>query len=75
VPKVVVLHDGAQGFIVGVAWLRGCRLVAGEKAHVELAPEGLQREDLAEDVASALRANPKAVMFSTPLPGSTGAGT
>jgi len=69
------LHDGAQGFIVGVAWLRGCRLVAGEKAHVELAPEGLQREDLAEDVASALRANPKAVMFSTPLPGSTGAGT
>jgi hypothetical protein len=60
---VVELHDGVQGFIVGVAWLRECPLVAGEKAHVELAPEGPQRDDLAEDVASALQANPNAGMF------------
>jgi uncharacterized protein YdeI (YjbR/CyaY-like superfamily) len=60
---VVELHDGVQGFIVGVAWLRECPLVAGKKAHVELSPEGPQRHDLAEDVASALQASPNAGMF------------
>ena len=60
---VVEAHDGVQGFLVGVAWLRDCPLAAGDEVHVELAPEGPQRADLADDVAAALEANPKAGEF------------
>jgi uncharacterized protein YdeI (YjbR/CyaY-like superfamily) len=34
---------------------------------VELAPEGPQRADLAEDIAAALAANPAAAAFFDPL--------
>ena len=54
---------GVHGFLVGVAWLRDCPLAAGDEVHVELAPEGPQRADLADDVAAALEANPKAGEF------------
>ena len=60
---VVEAHDGVQGFLVGVAWLRDCPLAVGDEVHVELAPEGPQRADLADDVAAALEANPKAGEF------------
>jgi hypothetical protein len=60
---VVEAHDGVLGFLVGVAWLRDGTLEAGDRAHVEIAPEGPQRADLADDVAAALEASPKAGEF------------
>jgi hypothetical protein len=51
------------GFTLGPAWLRCCRLAAGDTAAVDIAPEGPQRDDLADDVAAALDANPQAAAF------------
>jgi hypothetical protein len=60
---VVEAHDGVLGFLVGVAWLRDGTLETGDRAHVEIAPEGPQRADLADDVAAALEASPEAGEF------------
>ncbi len=60
---VVEAHAGVQGFLVGVAWLRDCPLAVGDRAHMEIAPEGPQRADLADDIAAALEASPKAGQF------------
>jgi hypothetical protein len=35
-------------------WLSECGVAAGEQVSVELAPEGPQRADLADDIAAAL---------------------
>ena len=43
--------------------MRGTGLVAGQQVAVELAPEGPQRGDLAEDISAALAANPAAAAF------------
>jgi hypothetical protein len=51
------------GFTLGPAWLRGCGLAAGDTATVDIEPEGPQRDDLADDVAAALDANPQAAAF------------
>jgi hypothetical protein len=48
---------------VGPAWLRGCGVAAGDTVTVVIQPEGPQREDLAEDIADALDANPQAAAF------------
>ena len=40
--RVVEVHHGVQGFRVGVAWLRGSRLVAGDKAQSILHKLGLR---------------------------------
>ena len=42
---------------------RGRAVIAVPLAIVELAPEGPQRGDLADDIASALAANPAAAAF------------
>jgi hypothetical protein len=57
--------DGAQrGFTLGPSWLRHRPTVAiGDTITVEIAPEGPQRDDLADDVAAALDANPAAGAF------------
>lgn len=60
---VVDVHDGVAGFLLGPAWLRGCGLAAGDQAQVAIAPEGPQREDLADDVAEALEASDRAGPF------------
>jgi hypothetical protein len=60
---VVELHDGRPGFMIGAAWLRGCRLSPGDTVDVEIAPEGPQRQDLSDDVAAALEASPQAGQF------------
>jgi uncharacterized protein YdeI (YjbR/CyaY-like superfamily) len=44
-------------------WVRDCGVEVGVKASVELWPEGPQRQDLAEDFAAALNAEPKAAAF------------
>jgi Bacteriocin-protection, YdeI or OmpD-Associated len=61
---VIEAHDGQRGFTLGPAWIRDCRSVAlGDTVTVEIAPEGPQRDDLADDIAAALDANPNAGAF------------
>lgn len=51
--------DG-RGVVLGPAWRRDCGLAAGDTVEVSLGPEGPQRDDLADDVAAALAADPRA---------------
>ena len=51
------------GFTLGPAWLRGCGLAVGDTVTVDIAPEGPQRGDLADDVAAELAAHPRAAAF------------
>ncbi len=44
-------------------WLRDTGVTIGTEVTVELAPEGPQREDLADDIAAALAGNPAAAAF------------
>ena len=44
-------------------WMRDAGVTAGQEATVELAPEGPQRDDLADDVRAALEASPAAAAF------------
>jgi hypothetical protein len=44
-------------------WRRDCGIEVGTKANIEMWPEGPQRQDLAEDFAAALDAEPKAAAF------------
>jgi bacteriocin resistance YdeI/OmpD-like protein/uncharacterized protein DUF1905 len=55
--------DGGWAFTLSPARVRDLGVVPGEEAHVELAPEGPQRADLADDIAAALAANPDAAAF------------
>ena len=54
--------DG-YGILLGPAWLRGCGIEPGDRVEVTLAPEGPQRDDMPEDVAAALEAEPEAGAF------------
>jgi Bacteriocin-protection, YdeI or OmpD-Associated/Domain of unknown function (DUF1905) len=56
------LEDG-RGILLGPAWRRGCGIAPGDEVDVVLAPEGPQRDDLADDVAAALEAEPEAAAF------------
>lgn len=60
---VIEVDGDRTGFTLGPAWLRGCGLSPGDEVEVILVPEGPQRDDLGEDVAAALAANPEAGMF------------
>jgi hypothetical protein len=51
------------GFTLGPAWHRGCGIAVGDEVSVVIAPEGPQRDDLADDVAAALAADPDAGQF------------
>jgi hypothetical protein len=61
----VTLVPGGSGwaFTLSPARVRGLGLAAGDEVVVELAPEGPQRADLAEDISAALAANPAAAAF------------
>jgi Bacteriocin-protection, YdeI or OmpD-Associated/Domain of unknown function (DUF1905) len=50
-------------FTLSPSWMRSTGLVAGQQVAVELAPEGPQRGDLAEDISAALAADPAAAAF------------
>jgi hypothetical protein len=64
VRAVIETHGSQHGFTLGPAWLRDCHALSiGDTITVEIAPEGPQRTDLAEDVAAALDANPEAGAF------------
>jgi len=51
------------GFTLGPKSPAAGGLAAGDRVTVEIAPEGPQRDDLAEDVAAALAADPEAGAF------------
>lgn len=51
------------GVLLGPAWRRDCGISPGDVVTVELAPEGVQRDDLATDFASALAEHPDAGAF------------
>jgi len=44
-------------------WMRDAGVAAGDEVIIELAPEGPQRGDLADDIAAALEASPAAAAF------------
>jgi hypothetical protein len=60
---VVERHDGAWGVLLGAMWQRDCGVTVGDEVEVHLEPEGPQRSDLADDMAAALAANPRAGEF------------
>jgi len=56
--------DGSQWvFTINPMWMRDTGVEVGDEVLVELQPEGPQRQDLADDIASALEANPAAAAF------------
>ena len=55
--------DGGWAFTVTPMWMRDAGVAAGDDVLVELAPEGPQRADLADDIAAALAATPAAGAF------------
>lgn len=55
--------DGGRVFVLGPAWRRDCGISPGDSVDVVLTAEGPQRDDLAEDVAAALVADPAAGEF------------
>jgi Bacteriocin-protection, YdeI or OmpD-Associated/Domain of unknown function (DUF1905) len=50
-------------FTLSPMWLRDAGVAVGGDVIVELAPEGPQRADLADDIAAALAASPAAAAF------------
>jgi hypothetical protein len=59
----LVPADGEWVLILAQNRLHGLGLSIGDDVTVELAPEGPQRGDLADDIAGALAANPAAAAF------------
>jgi Bacteriocin-protection, YdeI or OmpD-Associated/Domain of unknown function (DUF1905) len=56
--------DGTRWvFTINPMWMRDTGVEVGDEVIVELEPEGPQRQDLADDIASALEANPAAAAF------------
>jgi hypothetical protein len=55
--------DGSWRVPIGAMWLRDCGVAVGDEVDVELHPEGPQRDDLADDLADALAADPEAAAF------------
>jgi Bacteriocin-protection, YdeI or OmpD-Associated/Domain of unknown function (DUF1905) len=59
-----VTPDGGQWvFTLNPMWMRDTGVALGDEVIVELEPEGPQRADLADDIASALEANPAGGAF------------
>jgi hypothetical protein len=60
-----IVEPFGDGFaiVLGPAWCRDGGVSPGEVVEVELAPEGPQREDLADDIRAAFEADPAAGAF------------
>jgi hypothetical protein len=61
----VTIAPGDRGwaFTLNPARMRDTGIAVGSDVIVELAPEGPQRDDLADDISAALQANPAAAAF------------
>lgn len=59
----IVRDESGWSFSLGPAWLRDCPVGPGDRVEVVICPEGLQRDDLASDLAAALDADPVAGAF------------
>jgi hypothetical protein len=59
----ITLDGGQWVFTLNPMWMRSTGVTIGDAVTVALAPEGPQRADLADDIASALAANPAAAAF------------
>ena len=59
----IARSGGRWVFTVTPMWLRDTGVTIGDDVTVELAPEGPQRADLADDIAAAVAANPAAAAF------------
>jgi hypothetical protein len=59
----ITRDGGGWVFTVSRMWVRDSQIRVGAGVTVELAPEGPQRADLADDIAAALAANPAAAAF------------
>ena len=55
--------NGGWTFQLTPMWMRDTGVAVGDDVVVELAPEGPQRGDLADDIAAALEASPAAAAF------------
>jgi Bacteriocin-protection, YdeI or OmpD-Associated/Domain of unknown function (DUF1905) len=55
--------DSGWAFTMNPARMRGAGVEIGSDALVELAPEGPQRGDLADDISAALQVDPRAGAF------------
>jgi hypothetical protein len=60
---VIEPRGDGHAITLGPAWRRDCGVAVGDTITVEVWPEGPQRDDLAEDVAAALAADPRAGAF------------
>ncbi len=63
VRAVVEAFDGGWAIVLGPAWRRACGINPGDAVDVVLAPEGPQLDDLADDIADALVAEPDAGVY------------
>jgi hypothetical protein len=63
VRAIVERTANGEVFALGPAWLRDRSIAVGDTVTVELSPEGPQREELADDIAAALAADPEAGAF------------
>ena len=63
VRAVIERAGDGSGFTLGMTSPARAGVAVGDEVAVEIAPEGPQRDDLAEDVAAALAANPEAGAF------------
>jgi Bacteriocin-protection, YdeI or OmpD-Associated/Domain of unknown function (DUF1905) len=59
----VVPGDGGWVLTLGAMWMRDASVADGAEVVVRIAPEGPLRQDLADDFAAALAANPAAADF------------
>jgi Bacteriocin-protection, YdeI or OmpD-Associated len=59
----ITRDDDQWVFTLNPMWMRDTGVEVGHQVSVELAPEGPQRADLADDIAAALTANPAAASF------------
>ena len=59
----IVRGDSGWSFTLSPARMLGTGIATGSDVVVELAPEGPQRGDLADDISGALRASPDAAAF------------
>jgi hypothetical protein len=60
---IIEVVGADRGVVLGPAWRRDHGVSLGDHVDVVLSPEGPQRGDLAEDIATALDANPAAAAF------------